>query len=349
MSAIAAPSMSPLFIFIFIFSFITLFTISSCSHDDLVSDLISLQSQSESGVIRLNDRLLSRFITSSKPPRAFSLLIFFDANQLRDKSELNLKVLRNEFALLASSFITNNKENPSSRSTIFFCDIEFKESQSSFQQFGVNSLPHIRLVPTTAARLKDDSIQMGGVDPSSVAESMAQFVESRTNAIVGPIHRPPVLSKKQIAFCIVALLLCIPFAIKKVIAGETLLHDRKIWLVGAIFVYFVSVSGGMYNIIRKMPMFMADRNDPSKLIFFYQGSDMQLGAEGFTVGFLYTIVGLLLAVVIHLLVKVKNVNLQRGVMFFAIIVSFLAVKKVIELDGWKTGYAIHMYWPSGWL
>lgn len=347
MAGIAAPAMSPFFIFSV--SFIALFSISSCSQSDLVADLLSLQSQSESGVIRLNDRLISRFLSSSPPPRGFSLLIFFDAAQLHDKSELNLRGLRNEFAILASSFVANNKDSPSSRSAIFFCDMEFKESQSSFQQLGVNSLPHIRLVPSTAASLKDDSIQMDTGDSSRLAESMAQFVEATANVIVGPIHRPSLLSMKQIAFCIVALLLCLPFAVKKVIAGETLLHDRKIWLVGAIFVYFVSVSGAMYNIIRKMPMFMEDRNDPSKMVFFYPGSDMQLGAEGFTVGFLYTVVGLLLAVVVHLLVKVKNVNLQRGVMFFAIFVSFWAVKKVIDLDGWKTGYAIQMYWPSGWL
>lgn len=55
----------------------------------------------------------------------------------------------------------------------------------------------------------------------------------------------------------------------------------------------------MFNVIRKMPMFLSDRDDPNKLIFIYQGSELQLGVEGFVVGFLYTIVGLLLAFVTH--------------------------------------------------
>eukprot|EP00262_Sarcandra_glabra_P001635 TRINITY_DN11763_c0_g1_i2.p1 TRINITY_DN11763_c0_g1~~TRINITY_DN11763_c0_g1_i2.p1 ORF type:complete len:105 (-),score=3.94 TRINITY_DN11763_c0_g1_i2:367-681(-) len=104
----------------------------------------------------------------------------------------------------------------------------------------------------------------------------------------------------------------------------------------------------MYNIIRKMPMFLSDRNDPSKLVFFYQGSGMQLGAEGFAVGFLYTVVGLLLGFVTHYLVLVRNVTAQRGIMFIAILVSAWAVKKVVYLDNWKTGYGIHGFWPSGW-
>ena len=104
----------------------------------------------------------------------------------------------------------------------------------------------------------------------------------------------------------------------------------------------------MHNIIRKMPMFLVDRNDPSKLVFFYQGSGMQLGAEGFAVGFLYTVVGLLLAFMTHGLVRVSNVSVQRVVMIFALLVSFLAVKQVVYLDNWKTGYGIHGFWPSSW-
>ncbi|PQQ16008.1 putative dolichyl-diphosphooligosaccharide--protein glycosyltransferase subunit 3B [Prunus yedoensis var. nudiflora] len=97
-----------------------------------------------------------------------------------------------------------------------------------------------------------------------------------------------------------------------------------------------------------MPMFLVDRNDPSKLIFFYQGSGMQLGTEGFTVGFLYTIVGLLLAFLTRVLVTVRNVKVQRIVMIIALLVSFWAVKKVVYLDNWKTGYGVHAFWPSSW-
>ncbi|XP_047338744.1 probable dolichyl-diphosphooligosaccharide--protein glycosyltransferase subunit 3B [Impatiens glandulifera] len=344
----AAAAMSHLFsLLIILFSFITLFTTSSCSDDDLVSDLLYRQSQSETGVIHLNDHLISQFL-SSKTPRSYSLIIFFDALQLHDKAELHLKSLLKEFDLLSSSFIENNKDNPSSRSKLFFCTIEFKESQSTFAKFGVNSLPHIRIVPPTAVSLKDDSFQMDAGEFSRLADAMVQFVESKTNLIVGPLHRPPVLSKKQVVFIIVALLICFPFAVKKFIAGETILHSKKLWMGGAVFVYFFSVSGTMHNIIRKMPMFMTDRNDPNKLVFFYKGTGMQLGAEGFSVGFLYTVVGLLLALVVHLLVKARNANLQRTVMLFAIAVSFWSVKKVIFLDNWKTGYTIHMYWPSSW-
>ncbi|TMW88251.1 hypothetical protein EJD97_018846 [Solanum chilense] len=316
---------------------------SSSSDEDLLPELINLRSQSPTGVIHLSDHLLRR-ILSAKSPRPFSFLIFFDAKQLHSKPELSLPTLKNEFSLLSSSFLANNPGNKK----IFYFTIEFGDSQASFALFGVNSLPHLRLVPPSATDMKKDSIQMDGSDLARLAESMAEFVEAKTKLTVGPIHRPPMISKKQMAVIIAAGLVLSPFLVKRVLSGGTLLHDKHVWMAGSIFVYFFSVSGAMHNIIRKMPMFMMDREDPGKLVFFYQGSGMQLGAEGFAVGFLYTIVGLLLAFMTNVLVRLKSRTVQRVVMLFALFVSFWAVKKVIQLDNWKTGYGIHAYWPSSW-
>lgn len=178
---------------------------------------------------------------------------------------------------------------------------------------------------------------------------MAEFVEAKTRLTVGPIQRPPPLSRNQLGFLVLALLASAPFLVKRVIAGDTMLHDPKLWLSLSVFVYFFSVSGAMHNIIRNAPMFLSDRADPSKLVFFYQGSGMQLGAEGFAVGFLYTIVGLLLGFTSHVLVYSKDKTMQRGIMVFTLFVSFWAVKKVVSLDNWKTGYSIHGYFPSRWV
>uniref|UniRef100_A0A7N0TMX6 Dolichyl-diphosphooligosaccharide--protein glycosyltransferase subunit 3B n=1 Tax=Kalanchoe fedtschenkoi TaxID=63787 RepID=A0A7N0TMX6_KALFE len=338
--AFAKPSLRPLLILLAISA------AAALSDEERVADLLSLQSRSPSGVIHLDDNSIRRYLASAKPPRSFSILLFFDAVQLYDKSELRLKELKSEFSLLASSYIRNNKGSDG-EGKIFFCDLEFKESQASFGLFGVNALPHIRFIGSDVSSLKD-SEQMDQGDFARLADSMAEYVEAKTRLTVGPIHRPPILSNKQVGFLLLLVAIMTPFAIKKVIAGETLLHDKKLWLLGSVFVYFFSVSGAMHNIIRKMPLFIADRNDPSRLVFFYQGSGAQLGAEGFAVGFLYTIVGLLLAFMTHVLVRVRSRNVQTLFMFLSLAISFWAVKKVVYLDNWKTGYGIHGFWPKSW-
>merc|ERR1711915_844607 len=298
-------------------------------------ELVNLQARSKAGVIHLDDSSLERFAVKAKS-RSYSLIIFFDSVQHREKPELRLDLLRAEFELVASSFLKNNEGQPSA-TKVFFCDIEF----------GVNTLPHIVHVGPGSSNLKDaEPMEQNEIARS--AEGIAAFVESKTKYRVGSIERPPPISKKQVIFVGGVLVLAAPFVVKRILTQDTPLHDPKVWLASAVFIYFFSVSGAMHNIIRKMPLFMADRNNPNKLVFFIQGSGVQLGAEGFAVGFLYTLVGLLLAFVTHFLAYVKNQNAQRLLMLIIMAVSFWAVKKVIFLDNWKTGYGIHGFWPSAW-
>lgn len=70
---------------------------------------------------------------------------------------------------------------------------------------------------------------------------------------------------------------------------------------------------------------------------------MQLGAKGFAIGFLYTIIGMLLAFMTHVLVRVQSRITQRMTMIIAMIISVWAVRKVVYLDNLKTGYDVHTY------
>ena len=88
-----------------------------------------------------------------KTPRPNYFLIFFDATQLYDKSELQPKSLHFKFSLLALSFISNNP-NPN----LFFWGIEFKESQQSFALFGINALPFIRLATLHQSSKESDQM-----------------------------------------------------------------------------------------------------------------------------------------------------------------------------------------------
>lgn len=127
-----------------------------------------------------------------------------------------------------------------------------------------------------------------------------------------------------------------------------LLKIKKMWICGTLFVYFFSVSGSMFILIHRIPLFVMDRNDPNNPVFFFKGHGMQFGAEGMCVGFLFTIVGLLISFVTRIVVRIKDSMMQRVTMAGLMIVSFWAVKQVVRLNHWKTGYAIHAYLPSNW-
>lgn len=308
-----------------------------------VADLLNRQAQSKEGVIRLDDESFKRFAIPVPEPRPYSLIIFFDATQLRDNAELKLDTLRSEYALVAAAYV---KANPDS-GRVFFVDLEFSKAQSSFQAFGVSTLPNIKHLGPGNGSLADTE-QMEQGELSRLADGMVSFVEAKTRQKVGPIERPPAFSKKQLIVLVGGLLVASPFVIKRIMAKDTIMHDPRFWCFNAVLVYFFSVSGGMHNIIRGMPFFTQDREHPGKLQFFYPGSGMQLGAEGFVVGSLYTLVGLSLAFVTHLLYEIRSKTAQRFFLLVVMGVSFIAVRKVISLDNWKTGYYVHGYWPNRW-
>ncbi|XP_024371518.1 probable dolichyl-diphosphooligosaccharide--protein glycosyltransferase subunit 3B [Physcomitrium patens] len=315
-------------------------------NEDRVAELKHLRSQSKDGVIRLEESNFRRFMATTKP-RPYSLILFFDASQLHANTELKLVELRKEFGLVATAYAKHN-EGTDADAKVFFCDLEFKKMQGVFQLFGVQALPHIRSVAPGSEDQKVSEEMNPGEFPRT-AEGIASFVTAKTKEECGPIERPLPLSKGQIWALCILILLASPFLLKFVTSPNSPLREPRLWCLGALMIYFFSVSGGMHNIIRKMPLFMQDHNNQGKLVFFYQGSGMQLGAEGFVVGFLYTLVGVLLAIVTHFAPLVRSKTVQRLVMFLVITVSFVAVRKVISLDNWKTGYWIYAFWPSRWM
>ncbi|KAG0591329.1 hypothetical protein M758_1G163500 [Ceratodon purpureus] len=315
------------------------------SNEDRVADLMHMQAQAKDGVIRLDEHNFRRFMSTSEP-RPYALILFFDASQLHSNTELRLVEFRKEFGLVATAYGKYHK-GQESEGKVFFCDLEFKQMQGVFQLFKVQALPHVRFVAAGSGD-QDASEEMNQGEFPRTAEGVASFVTAKTKQQCGPIERPPPLSKGQVWALATLVLLATPFAVRIAAAPDSPLREPRIWCFGALMIYFFSVSGGMHNIIRKMPLFMQDRNNPAKLVFFYQGSGMQLGAEGFVVGFLYTIVGLLLGFVTHFAPQIRSKIVQRLVMIVAITISFVAVRKVIALDNWKTGYWIHAFWPSRW-
>ncbi|KAJ7539479.1 hypothetical protein O6H91_11G096000 [Diphasiastrum complanatum] len=310
-----------------------------------LSDLLQLQSAAADRVIAMDEATFPRF-ASDDDPRPYSLFIFFDAVMLWSNSELQLELLRKEFGLLASAYAKNN-EGSDGATKVFFCTLELGNARSVFSLFGIASLPHIRFLPVGSGG-PNESSEMELSGPFRSAEGMAAFLESKTKQKAGQIIRPPLISKSTILLLTSGLLVAAPFVIKMLAAQNTPLHNPQVWCIGALLVYFFSVSGGMFNIIRHMPLFVPDRNNPGSLMYFLEGSEMQLGAECLFVGLLYTAVGLILASVSHILVHLQSKNTQRWIMLLGMVVSYFAVRRVVALNNWKTGYRITSYWPKRW-
>ena len=315
------------------------------TNEERVAELVHLQSRSKDGVIRLDENGFRRFMSTTSP-RMYALILFFDAHQLRGNADLKLEEFRAEYGLVSQAYIKHHKGQPSAEK-VFFCDLEFKQAQGVFQLFGIQALPHVRYVPMGSGDFKASEEMAQGQFPRN-AEGLASFVTAKTKQACGPIERPPPLSKAQMWALGVVFVAVTPFIYKVMTHPDSPMREPALYCVFVLVIYFFSVSGGMFNIIRNIPLFMQDRNNPGKIMFFYQGSGMQLGTEGFVVGFMYTVVGVLLAFVTHVAPQIRSKIAQRTLMLVITAIGFLAVRKVVALDNWKTGYWIHGFWPSRW-
>eukprot|EP00850_Spirogloea_muscicola_P008051 SM000042S15318 [mRNA] locus=s42:365178:366358:+ [translate_table: standard] len=274
------------------------------------------------------------------------MAVFFDAKQLRDNSELRLRELRADFGLVAAAFRKHHPAGSDAANAVFFFEIEFSQAKDVFQRYGISMLPHFRVFGPGRDEPADE-MRFDQFDRS--LEGIAAFVQHRTNVSIGPVARPPPISKQALGIIVAVLVIAAPYVGTKLMTIRTPLHDARLWALAGVVIYWFSVSGGMYNIIRGMPMFMQDRERPGKVVYFFKGSGAQLGTEGFTSGGLYCSVGLILAAATHLVPRIQSKTVQRVVMGTCLVVAYGAARQLLELNKWKQGgYWAHAYWPRGW-
>lgn len=302
--------------------------------DSRVRDLVALRKASADGVIRLSDANFNKFARSSGRP--YDLVVFFDAAMLHDNPEIKLKELRREFGIAAKAFLSTYPEGSPVRNALFFCDIEFKQSEKVFVSFAINSLPHVRLVPHGSGSSSSSAPEMPMQEFARTAEGFADWIRNSVGISLGPIVRPPAVSTSQLIILGFVLLSASPFLIRLLLSSKTPIHDPRVWCVGGLLVYWASVSGVMFNIIRGMPFSHPDQGDRSRTVYFYKGTGAQLGAEGFAAGGLYSIVGLLLALTTHVAPRVGSLAVKRGLVIACVAGSYFAVKQLVVLESWKT-------------
>ncbi|GAQ79061.1 Oligosaccharyltransferase complex [Klebsormidium nitens] len=312
---------------------------AALAFNERAEDLLDLQQGSRDGVIHFKEDSFDRYVRGSEP-RGYSLVLFYAAKQVADKPELGMPALRKDFGLVAQSYQKTHKGTPEEL-LVFFADVEFSESPNVFADTGVNAVPHIRRFPSVGdGSAGEDTFDLNSFPRT--AEGIASFVEARTKLKVGEIVRPPPLSKLQVSLILAAVLLLGPYIGYKVLSLPAV-QEPKLWAIAAIGVYYFSVSGGMYNIIRGIPWATADER--GKPVFFHQGQGYQLGGEGFYAGLFYLVTSLLLFIMTYVVPRLKSKSSQRIWSAICLFLGFWVVTQFVALYKWKSGYYVHGYWP----
>lgn len=295
------------------------------------------------GLIELDANIFQALLVGKSRP--YSVFIVADAKDLRRDSKLRLVPLINDFKLVAKTYAATHAGKPAA-GAVFFARMEFSQTQSLFGRMGIKALPYLVRIPPSLAITEGGavSVPQEEVLPQSgypwPATRIAEFVTERSGLPVGEVKHAPLIGARLMPLVSLAVLGALIFVGIKLYNAPFMRH-QALYAVGALVIYWFSVSGGMFNIIRGVPFVGYDHRKRTSMLF--TSGQGQLGAEGFIMGTLYTTVGLAVAAFITLIPKVKDPSAQRVAAYAVMFVAFIAFRLVTGNHLWKTGMATTWY------
>ena len=313
-----------------------------------LAELRRLRKASPDGVVQLDAARFDRL--ASGLARPYSLVIFLTANHMLNKPGLGLKGMRKEFGRMAKALRAAGADD-AALDAVFPAVLEFSQARPAFQRMGATSLPWV-VALRPSVPVADDGGKIGlDADDSMThetyghkhwaADDFVRFVRDRCPGAAGaPGVPPPPSAAPAIVAAVLATLLLVGVPAGWKFYNSPLAAHPALWTVGALVIYWFSVSGGMHNIIRGMPMVAPNRDGTVRLFLDQSG---QLGAEGFIMGTLYTTVGLAFAFVAYAVPRLAAEQTRRIAGFVALAVAWFAYTRVVSIHQWKTGFSWHTY------
>lgn len=312
------------------------------STDTRAEELVYMLSKSKTKVLDLDQDQWKQYALGS--PRPYALAVFLDAEQMKANPQTQLDALLKEYSYAARSFAAGPDAE-----RIFFVRLVYERNQEVFAAMQVSALP-LSFVWRGDARPKSS----GRYDVKEAdkllrsnfrrypwpAEDVRSFFMSKTDLRAADIDRPTLL--KNPLFPPLALVgLGAAAYVGWKLFNTPLVQNRPIWLAGSLVVYWFSTSGGMFNIIRGMPMYQ--RGQDGKLHFFMSGRQGQYGAEGFIMGSTYLLFSLALAVLVYVSPRVQSKQARTLTSFGAIMAVVWLGFQIFGLYKSKNGYWLRLY------
>lgn len=308
--------------------------------DDRVTALSDLRSKSKDAIIVLAGDDAKHFLLSKKRP--YDVLVLLGSQQMAGNQRLRPQEQRVEFAYAAQAYARGGDADK-----VFFVELMFEDNQELFGQIQVNQLPHAfrlspKVLPKSSGRVEipeDDKVMGKIAQYPWPAEQLAEFVKGRTGHGYDAIDRPSIF--KHRLFPLFALVLLAGMAVVgwRIYTSEWIQHPI-IWTLGSLAVYLFSTSGGMYNIIRGIPMYIFR---DGKIQYWLPGRQGQLGAEGLIMGASYIAISVLLVVLTRVAPAIESIQLRKLVGTVTTAASAMLVFMVFEGLRWKTGHSLRTF------
>lgn len=273
------------------------------------------------------------------------MYVFADSTKFGNSKSLSLSKRLKEVGSAAKSFVKETK-GTEHENTFVVVRLILEDSKDALQRLGIKGLPYFSFIPGSMEITPGASVSLpaknmmtpGPVDDWK-AEDIATFISATSGLSPGDLselrQRSPFLP------LFVLLFLAASTVVGYKVAQSPLIHYMPLYIVGSLTVFWFSLSGGMFNIIRGVPMVGIDRQTNKATVF--TGGNGQMGAEGFIMGTSVTAFGLLAASIALIVPHIEEPSQRRKAAYGIMLGLWALFNWVTGTHMWKTGLHTGFY------
>lgn len=307
--------------------------------------MLDAQRNSDTGYITLSPESFNHLLEGSSRP--YSVYVFGDSKNLRSSKHLSLAERLKAFGTVGKAFVSTNAGSDFEDKAVFV-RLVFESAKDSFGRLGVKGLPYLvhippklEINPGASITLPPGNTMAAGSLEEWGAVQIASFVMSTSGISPGDMKELGVKERSPFLPVFVLLFLAAAIFVAYHLSQSEIMKHKSLYAIGSIVVFWFSVSGGMFNIIRGVPLVGMDPRTRQPTAFIRGGG--QMGAEGFTMGTLVVAFGLLAAGFTHIVPYIENKKSRRTVSYGIIVVAFLVFNWLSGAHLWKTSLRTFFY------
>jgi oligosaccharyltransferase complex subunit gamma len=310
--------------------------------------------------------------TPTPKERPYALAVFMSAKHMMDSPKTRLRDLRFEYALAAKAFA--DAPSPSSSSDdssgsaaddadaapasapqsrdVFFAELWHHSSKDLFGRLGVKALPMVFVLSPThpgpsssSGQIKIPEADEMGRDgqaasgftkyPWAAEEMVAWMLGRVAGSRASQVERPSFVRSPMFPLAFAGLLTTGAAAAWR-LYGSRLARKPAVWGAGALGVWWFSVSGGMFNIIRGMPLVGIDPRQPGRVAWWSSSRTVQYGMEGFVMGSSYLLFSVLLGSAVFSVPKIKSPATRSSAGLAVLAMAWLVLMRILAAYDSKT-------------
>lgn len=301
--------------------------------------------RSSEDIIALNSGEYEYFVDQS--PRPYDVIVFFTAPNCNMCDEVESELSKVAALYKKAGAIYPYKDDSNRLRAVYFVKVSFDaETRSIFTRFGFKSVPNILTSQPKMLRLRENEKaehfreflwQISMSDGTLTSQKLLEHVNKKTGRSVE--YKESILNL-LIVLVVFAGLLGVGVAL--FLKFRKFFINSKLWFAGSMTVYFICMSGIVYNIIHQVPFTNVDKN--GNVEWFHSGARSQFGAEGYIMSGTISVLGCLFVLLLKVPSWFPDSN-ARLVYIAVFVLIYLVLRWLEEIYKSKSGFYSPLFWP----